>query len=150
MVSTSTHGHSYRLHPFRWLLPVRSLNETERATSVAHEWLMSKHVLTNSFTLSLPTQSTDSSSPFVHHSFPFYMFVPACLSVNATLSSMSMSNRRRLWNIVQQFQVIWRDYRTKGWERGEIFSMFEADEKWSDSEELHPSSVFTLRRHKVP
>jgi len=113
----------------RWLLPVRSINdETERATLAAREWLTSKYALVGTVASSLSNQSIDSSPPFVQPSFPFHVFVPACLSVNTTLSSMSMSNRRRLWDIVQQFEVVWRDYRTKGWERGELFSMFDGDE----------------------
>ena len=49
---------------------------------------------------------------------------------------MSMSNRRRFWDIVGQFQAIWREYRTEGWERGEIFSMFGVEETYdSDSDE---------------
>jgi hypothetical protein len=49
---------------------------------------------------------------------------------------MSMSNRRRFWGIIQQFQVIWRNYRTTGWEWSEIFSMFGVEEEVSsDSDE---------------
>jgi len=121
----------------RWLLPVGSINgETEQAILAAQEWLTSKHALIDMFGLSLPHQSTDSLLPFIHHSFPFYAFVPACLSVNTTLPSMSTSNRRRFWDIVQQFQAIWWEYRTEGWERGEIFSMFGVEEPhYSDSDE---------------
>lgn len=113
---------------FRWLLPVRSINgETERATLVACEWLVAIDApITMSSSSSI--QSTKSSPSFVHPSFRFDIFVPACLSVNTTLASMSMCNRRRFWNIVQQFEVLWRDYRTNGWEREEIFSMFGVEE----------------------
>jgi hypothetical protein len=47
---------------------------------------------------------------------------------------------------VQQFEVLWRDYRTKGWEREEIFSMFGVEETWSDSDELMPDKFFMRRR----
>ena len=118
------------------LLPVGSINgETETATSVAREWLASEHALNST---SRPPSLHQSNSPkelFRDYSFPFHAFVPACLSLNTTLASMSMSNRRRLWGIIQQFQVIWRNYRTTGWERGEIFSMFGVEELASDSDE---------------
>jgi hypothetical protein len=136
-VDMSTHADSST----RWLLPVGSINgETEAATSAAREWLASEHALSSTSGPPSLHQSNDLTLPFREHSFPFYAFVPACLSLNTTLASMSMSNRRRFWGITQQFQVIWRNYRTTGWERGEIFSMFGVEElppgsDESDSEE---------------
>jgi hypothetical protein len=50
---------------------------------------------------------------------------------------------------VQQFEVLWRDYRTKGWEREETFSMFGVEETWSDADELAPDKFF-MRRRKLP
>jgi hypothetical protein len=120
----------------RWLLPVGSINgETETATSVAREWLASKHALNSTSRPLLPHQSNGPAVLFRDYSFPFYAFVPACLSLNTTLASMSMSNRRRFWGIIQQFQVIWRNYRTTGWEWSEMFSMFGVEEVSSDSDE---------------
>jgi hypothetical protein len=117
----------------RWLLPVKTINgETETATSAAREWLASKHAPTDTSGLSLPCQSIESSLFFGDHSFPFHAFVPVCLTLDMTPASMSMSNQRRFWGIIKQFQAIWRNYRTTGWERGEIFSMFGVDEESDD------------------
>jgi hypothetical protein len=113
----------------RWLLPVRGIcEESERAASVAHAWLAASHAATKADQLSLPPRPSNDLSPFLYHAFPYHLFVPACLLVNTTVSSMSMSNRKRFWGIIKQYEVIWREYRTRGWERGEIFSKFNFEE----------------------
>lgn len=103
----------------RWLLPVVTFrNEMKRALPVFDQWLTSQYALTDQNPSSAEyTPSTPVTSPFLDHKFPFYAFVPACLTVDTSMPSMSMSNRRRFWNVAQQFQVLWMDYRTKGWER---------------------------------
>ncbi|KDQ20437.1 hypothetical protein BOTBODRAFT_26443 [Botryobasidium botryosum FD-172 SS1] len=50
-------------------------------------------------------------SPFLSPSFPYFAFVRACFGDD------SLRNRRRLWGIAKQFERVWREYRTKGWER---------------------------------
>lgn len=119
----------------RWLLPVASIKgEAETATLAACEWLVSKHALNNTSGPSSPQHGQPSGS-FRHHSFPFHAFVPAYLSLNTTPASMSMSNQRHFWGIIEQFQAIWQNYRMTGWVRGEIFSMFSVEEEPSDSDE---------------
>jgi hypothetical protein len=100
--------------------------------SAACEWLASKHALTNTSGLSLPCQSIKSSLPFSDHSFPFHAFVLVCLTLDTTPASMLMSNRRCFWGIIKQFQAIWWNYRTTGWEWGKIFSMFGVDKESDD------------------
>jgi hypothetical protein len=112
----------------RWLLPVESVRgENEQIAPIAQDWLRSEYALTQTSPLEMPSGSLDPSLVFRHHLFPFYAFVPACLSVDTSLPSMSISNRRRLWGIVQQFQAMWEDYRTKGWERDDMFSMVDVE-----------------------
>ncbi|KDQ20438.1 hypothetical protein BOTBODRAFT_61583 [Botryobasidium botryosum FD-172 SS1] len=50
-------------------------------------------------------------SPFLSSSFPYFAFVRVCFEDD------SMRNRRRLWGIAKQFERVWREYRTQGWER---------------------------------
>ena len=88
-----------------WILLVTTIaGEEERALHVAKEWLA--------------TASTDRDvllttpvSPFYSSAFPYLAFVHACYE------SDSMRNRQRLWNIVKQFDGLWRDYRLHGWQR---------------------------------
>ena len=86
-----------------WILPVTTIaGEEERALHVAKEWLAAassdRDVLT-------------TESPFHSSAFPYLAFVHACYE------SDSMRNRQRLWNIVKQFDGLWRDYRLHGWQR---------------------------------
>lgn len=57
------------------------------------------------------------------------------LSSTSGPPSLHQSNRRQFQGIIQQFQVIWRNYRMTGWERGEIFSMFGVEELPPGSDE---------------
>lgn len=88
-----------------WILPVTTkAGEEERALHVAKEWLATaspdRDVLL-----------TTPESPFHSSAFPYLAFVHACYE------SDSMRNRQRLWNIVKQFDSLWRDYRLHGWQR---------------------------------
>ena len=76
LVSIRQYGHSYRMHPFRWLLSVRSLNdETERATSVASEWLTSKYWFFLGYRPFIST--TASCYPQNFHSIPWNEWSPS-------------------------------------------------------------------------
>jgi hypothetical protein len=87
-----------------WILPVKTIaGEEERAQHTAMEWLA---------TVSSESSTFDVKSPFRSASFPYFAFVHACYE------SDSMRNRERLWNIVKQFDDLWRDYRLHGWQRG--------------------------------
>jgi len=78
--------------------------EVDRAYLVAEQWLSMIHSAE-------PRDVTkDPVSPFESHNFPSLAFVKACYE------SPSMANRRRIWGIVKQFERLWLDYRTKGWE----------------------------------
>jgi hypothetical protein len=69
----------------------------------------------------LHLNSTRSSRELRHD----HLFVPTYLS-----------NRRRLWDIVQQFKVICR-------KRGDIFSMFRTEETVSDANE--PTNIYLVK-----
>jgi hypothetical protein len=86
-----------------WILPVTTIaGEEKRAWSVAMEWLA---------TVSSNNDVSVTESPFHSSLFPYFAFVHACYG------SDSMRNRERLWNVVKQFDVLWRDYRLHGWQR---------------------------------
>ncbi|KDR71471.1 hypothetical protein GALMADRAFT_253776 [Galerina marginata CBS 339.88] len=86
-----------------WVLPVASIpGEEERARVVAMEWLSA---------VSPDHDVPITEPPFHSASFPYLAFVRACYA------SDSMRNRQRLWDIVKQFEELWRDYRLYGWER---------------------------------
>ena len=88
-----------------WILPVITIaGEEERAKHVAMEWLATA----SSSDHDVPTST---ESPFHSSAFPYLAFVHACYE------SDSMRNRQRLWNIVKQFDGLWRDYRLHGWQR---------------------------------
>ena len=53
--------------------------------------------------------------------FPRLAFVRACWE------SDSMMNRRRLWGQVRRFRVLWKDYRTNGWQKDEFYPASEID-----------------------
>lgn len=90
----------------RWLLPVPTLpGEVERANDAGRAWLRDIDAAEP------PIAHGEISSPLSHPSFPHLAFLRACFD------SDSMRNRQRYWNIAKQFEVLWRDYRTKGWER---------------------------------
>ncbi|KDQ19414.1 hypothetical protein BOTBODRAFT_142968 [Botryobasidium botryosum FD-172 SS1] len=96
-----------RRGPLRWVLPVATLpGEVERANDAAQAWLRvgAGH----------PGTYDGGSSAFAHPSFPYLDFLRACYD------SDSMRNRQRFWDISRQFEVLWRNYRTKGWERNII------------------------------
>jgi len=85
-----------------WILPVTTIaGEEERALHVAMEWLA---------TTSSGRDVLTTGSPFHSSAFPYLAFVHACYK------SDSMRNRQRLWNIVKQFDGLWRDYRLHGWQ----------------------------------
>jgi F-box-like len=86
-----------------WILPVKAIaGEEERARHTAMEWLA---------TVSTKNSALDVKSPFHSASFPYFAFVHACYE------SDSMRNRERFWNIIKQFDKLWRDYRLHGWQR---------------------------------
>lgn len=97
-----------------WILPVAAIpGEVERAWEVANQWL----VMASS---NRAREVQPTKSPFNSPSFPFVAFVHACYG------SDSMRNRQRFWNIVKQFDGIWRDYRLNGWQRDVFTSYGEA------------------------
>jgi hypothetical protein len=88
-----------------WILPIKTIaGEEERAQRIGMEWLAA-----------VPSENSETvctlESPFYSASFPYVAFVHACYE------SDSMRNRERLWNIVKQFDDLWRDYRLHGWQR---------------------------------
>jgi hypothetical protein len=56
-------------------------------------------------------EEANADNLFSHDSFPFVSFL------QAVFDSDSMRNRKRWWLIVKQYEVIWKAYRTSGWER---------------------------------
>ncbi|KAH7874971.1 uncharacterized protein C8R40DRAFT_1147710 [Lentinula edodes] len=105
----------------RWILPVAAFpKEVEQAEKIAQEWLTSSYTLHYNQN---PTTSTSLMSAFQNQAFPYYAFIPTYLTVNTSNESFSMSSRRRLWKQVQQFQNLWLEYRTNGWDT-DIFPAF--------------------------
>lgn len=86
-----------------WVLPVTIVADEEKnARCIAMEWLTM---------VSSDNDVLTTESPFHSPSFPYLAFLHACYE------SDSMRNRKRLWNIVKQFDGLWRDYRLHGWQR---------------------------------
>lgn len=54
-------------------------------------------------------------SILAHPQFPHLRFVRACWD------SDSMMNRKRLWGMVKQFDGLWKEYRTNGWDVDRFF-----------------------------
>ena len=110
----------------RWLHPVDSLpgNERERAGRSFSTWLH-KSVAGNLDDQGVGADRDDDSDiegcwnhtgeedPMVlltSPDFPRLTFIRACWD------SDSMMNRKRLWGQVKQFEVLWKEYRTNGWQ----------------------------------
>ena len=99
----------------RWVLPVNgAYDETERMGDVARKWL-STHGTLSADTVSPPASIHGIVTPLMSLYFPYYAFLRECYK------SDSMMNRKRLWGIVKQFDVIWTDYRLNGWERNVFY-----------------------------
>lgn len=56
------------------------------------------------------TDGEDPVALLVSPNFPRLAFIRACWN------SDSMMNRKRLWGQVKRFEVLWKDYRTNGWQ----------------------------------
>jgi hypothetical protein len=84
----------------RWILPVRNIQGEQEAAHIADRGWLPVEI----------RQEAIIEAPFSHPSFPFALFL------KAVFLSDSMRNRRRLWSIVKQYDAIWRQYRTQGWE----------------------------------
>jgi hypothetical protein len=81
-----------------WKLPFKDVpTESDRADEAIRQWHKNPDVASALSTLLLPA-------------FPLFHFVRACFQ------SDSMRNRERIWRNVKQFETLWRNYRTNGWE----------------------------------
>ncbi|THU79772.1 hypothetical protein K435DRAFT_697119 [Dendrothele bispora CBS 962.96] len=106
----------------RWILPVATVQgEVEYAEEIAHKWLASPYAIAYAH---ISTMNSSSKSAFSDPAFPYHVFIPIYLNVDTAIESFSMSSRKRMWKQAQQFQELWHEYRTKGWET-DIFSMFD-------------------------
>ncbi|KAH7928587.1 hypothetical protein BV22DRAFT_1058536 [Leucogyrophana mollusca] len=84
----------------RWIMPVESMpGEVERAVDAAKAWL--------SFD---SEPDVGDTSVFSASAFPAFKFVYACFQ------SDSMRNRQRIWGQAKQYELLWKDFRSKGWE----------------------------------
>lgn len=89
------------LGSLHWLLPVSTMEaEEDRFLDAMKSWL------------SVPQE--ESLTTIFNPSFPLLDFV------RANYQTSSMKNRRRLWNISQQFRRLWIQYRTEGYEAKEF------------------------------
>ena len=64
----------------------------------------------------------DPVSLLTSPNFPRLAFIRACWD------SDSMMNRKRLWGQVKRFEVLWRDYRTNGWQDPRFYAASTSDE----------------------
>ncbi|KAL0955107.1 hypothetical protein HGRIS_004023 [Hohenbuehelia grisea] len=98
--------------PLRWILPVESMEgEEDTFQSACATWLQPP---------SKDEQLTESKL-IRRADFPHYAFLAEAWVHD------SMRNRRRLWTITKQLELLWVDYRTKGWENN-IFVPHDEDE----------------------
>jgi len=91
--------------PLQWILPVSAVQgEVQAARAAAEMWI--------DFARSGPGSASrlSASATFYAGDFPAFAFVGACFR------SDSMRNRRRIYGQVKQFEALWREFRTKGWE----------------------------------
>jgi hypothetical protein len=126
------------------MLPVLTVQgELELAEKIAQEWLASPYAFAHTHTSKIIAMDgsplSESLSAFRDQAFPYYAFIPIYLTVGIGNESFSMSSRRRLWRQAQQFQRLWLEYRTKGWET-DIFSMFDEEELKVRQSELNAIS----------
>ncbi|KDR71488.1 hypothetical protein GALMADRAFT_253788 [Galerina marginata CBS 339.88] len=92
-----------------WVLPVQRIpGEEERARCAARAWLAG---VSPGHDAPIALIQPEMESPFRSSLFPHLAFMQACYG------SDSMRNRRRLWDVVRQFEALWREYRLYGWER---------------------------------
>ncbi|KAL0955126.1 hypothetical protein HGRIS_004039 [Hohenbuehelia grisea] len=97
--------------PLQWILPVESMDGEEDAfRSACATWAPPR-----SNNKQLPESTLIRRADFPHYTFLAEAWVHD-----------SMRNRRRLWDITKQFELLWWDYRTKGWENN-IFSLHSVD-----------------------
>jgi len=97
-----------------WILPVkRQGRETEISIYVARLWLGYASIGPGLSLAELFESGFLNADelPFSSPSFPYFAYVRVCFE------SDSVRNRRRIWGITKQFETIWREYRTNGWER---------------------------------
>lgn len=85
------------LGSLHWLLPVSTVKgEENRFLKAVKSWF--------------PLSQEDPLITIFDPSFPLLEFV------RANYRTSSMKNRRRLWDISQQFRALWIQYRTEGYE----------------------------------
>lgn len=88
--------HAIRCGALYWILPVETVaGERDAAMAAFQTWL---------------PLDVSTDAPLMHPSFPLLEFVKAVYRTD------SMSNRKRLWGIVQQLGTIWCEYRSQGWQ----------------------------------
>jgi len=110
MKEAITRGH------LRWISPVGAMpSEVERANDVFRQWTSS--VSPHSVDVPEgPTPHSDMRNPLLLPHFPRLAFVHACFQ------SDSMMNRKRIWSIVKQYDALWMDYRTNGWQEDKFYA----------------------------
>ena len=93
----------------RWILPVETMpGEVESALNAFSTWVDKSSPTVLKAIVSPKPKSTLQliSMP----SFPHLQFIRACFDLD------SMRNRKRLWDIVKQFDGFWWDYQLHGYE----------------------------------
>jgi hypothetical protein len=100
----------------RWISPVGAMrSEADRANEVFSQWT-SVYTAHNVQVSEEPSSHSElyTHNPLLLPHFPRLAFVHACFQ------SDSMMNRKRIWGIVKQYDNLWMDYRTNGWQE-ELF-----------------------------
>jgi hypothetical protein len=100
----------------RWILPVDAMpGEVDRAHETFSQWT-SVYSAQNETAVEESSSHPECNSPCLLPHFPRLAFVHACFH------SDSMMNRKRIWGIVKQYDVLWMAYRTNGWYNNRFYT----------------------------
>jgi hypothetical protein len=105
-----TRGH------LRWISPVDAMpSEVNRANEIFGQWI-SVYPAQNATVRAESPSYLEAQNPLLFPNFPRLAFVHACFQ------SDSMMNRKRIWGIVKQYDDLWMDYRTNGWQEDRFYA----------------------------
>jgi F-box domain len=97
----------------RWISPVDAMRgEVNRANEIFSQW-RSVYSTKNP---KEPNPNSNVPNPLLLIDFPRLAFVHACFR------SDSMKNRKRIWGIVKQYDALWIEYRTNGWQKDMFYT----------------------------
>ncbi|GJE96632.1 hypothetical protein PsYK624_128320 [Phanerochaete sordida] len=113
LVHTLRHSMANVSSPLRWTMPVTSLREEWLvACNAMQTWLPAGSLVTPmSNVMGLPTTLPLPPLPLFDPAFPVAAFL------HAYRDSDSMRARRRRWELIKQWDVLFANYRRDGWER---------------------------------